>query len=94
MSTRPEEGTEAELHWLRGYEAGVDTMRAEVPVNMLLDLYRRHRQAALRMDEAERQRLLDLIQEMEWAFPDAKQEVDRRYPVTQPSDHDKHGSEE
>lgn len=48
--------------------------------NVLLDLMMMHQDAALAKDEARRTRLLLLINEFEWAFPDSSAEVDAAYP--------------
>jgi len=76
---KPEEGTEAELHWLRGYEAGIKTMRVEKPTNMLCDLQQRHLNAVRNRDEPLRQNLFEAIEWFVWAFPDVEEEHKRRF---------------
>lgn len=44
--------------------------------NLLLDLYRRHMQALHDGQRDERKRLFRLIEDFEWAYPDAKTELD------------------
>lgn len=48
---------------------------------IILELYRRHMKAAQKDDEKLRARYLNLIKEMEWAFPEALQEIEEMYPV-------------
>lgn len=48
---------------------------------LILEIYRRHMRAAQAGDEALRARLFALVEELEWAFPEAAKEVDERYPV-------------
>lgn len=53
---------------------------------VLLGIYRRHLKAAQAKDNPLRERLYRLIEDYEWAFPEAKAEVDAIYPMKEKTD--------
>jgi len=52
--------------------------------SIILDLTRRHMYATAAMHEAKRARLFRLLDDFEWAYPDARAEVEALYPIDHP----------
>lgn len=54
--------------------------KMDAQVGLFMELYRRHMNAFRDGDETRREKLFNLIEELEAEFPEIREEITRRYP--------------